>query len=30
MFHKLLALGMNDDLWDRSRGLGSATWTGCE
>ena len=23
-------LGMNDDLWDRARGLGSETWKGCE
>ena len=23
MFHKLHVLGMNDDLWDRVRGLGS-------
>ena len=21
---------MNDDLWDRVRGLGSETWQGCE
>ena len=26
MFHKLHVLGMNDDLWDRVRGLGSETW----
>ena len=25
-FHKLHVLGMNDDLWDRVRGLGSETW----
>ena len=29
-FHKLHVLGMNDDLWDRVRGLGSETWKGCE
>ena len=29
-FHKLHVLGMNDDLWDRVRGLGSKTWKGCE
>ena len=23
-------LGMNDDLWDEVRGLGSETWKGCE
>ena len=28
--HKLHVLGMNDDLWDRVRGLGSETWRGCE
>ena len=26
MFYKLHVLGMNDDLWDRVRGLGSETW----
>ena len=30
MLHKLHVLGMNDDLWDRVRGLGSETWKGCE
>ena len=29
-FHKLYALGMNGDLWDRVRGLSSETWKGCE
>ena len=29
-FHKLHALGMNDDLWDRVCGLSSETWKGCE
>ena len=29
-FHKLHVLGMNDDLWDRLRGLGCETWKGCE
>ena len=29
-FHKLHVLGMNADLWDRVRGLGSETRTGCE
>ena len=29
-FHKLHVLGMDDDLWDRVRGLGSETWKGCE
>ena len=29
-FHKLHVLGMNDVLWDKSRGLGSETWNGCE
>ena len=29
-FHNLHVLGMNDDLWDRVRGLGSETWKGCE
>ena len=28
MFQKLHALGMNNDLWDRVRGLGSETWKG--
>ena len=27
-FHKLHVLGMDDDLWDRVRGLGSKTWKG--
>ena len=29
-FHKLHVLGMNDDLRDQARGLGSETWQGCE
>ena len=29
-FHKLHVVGMNDDLWDKVRGLGSETWKGCE
>ena len=29
-FHKLHALGMNDDLWGRVRGIGSETWKGSE
>ena len=29
-FHKLHVLGMNDDFWDRVRGLGSQTWIRCE
>ena len=29
-FHKLDVLGMNDDLWERVRGLGSETWKVCE
>ena len=29
-FNKLQVLGMNDDLWDRARGLGIETWKGCE
>ena len=29
-FHKLHVLGMNDDLWDRVRGLCSEAWKGCE
>ena len=29
-FLKLHVLGMNEDLWDRVRGLGSETWKGCE
>ena len=29
-FHKLHVLGMNDDLWDKVRGIGSETWKGCE
>ena len=28
--HKLYALGMNDDLWGRVRGLDSDTWKGRE
>ena len=30
MLYKLHVLGMNDDLWDKVRGLGSGTWKGCE
>ena len=30
MFHKLHVLGMNDDLWDRVREVGSETWKRCE
>ena len=30
MFHKLHVQGMNDDLWDKVRRLGSETWQGCE
>ena len=30
MIHKLHVLGMNDDLWDRVRRLGSETWKGSE
>ena len=29
MFHNMHVLGMNDDLWDRVRELGSETWKGC-
>ena len=30
-FQKLHAHeGMNDDFWDKVRGLGSETWKGCE
>ena len=29
-FHKLHVLGMNGDLWDEVRALGSETWKGCE
>ena len=29
-FHKLHVLGMNDDLWDRVRKVGSESWKGCE
>ena len=28
--HKLHVLGMNDDLWEKVRGLGNETWKGCE
>ena len=27
-FQKLHVLGMDDDLWDKARGLGSETWNG--
>ena len=30
MFHKLHVLGMNGDLLDRVREVGSETWKGCE
>ena len=30
MFHKLHVHGMNDDVWDRVRGLGSENWKRCE
>ena len=30
MFDKLHVLGMNDDLWDRVRGVGCEIWKGCE
>ena len=29
-FHKLHVIGMNDDLRDRVREVGSETWKGCE
>ena len=29
-FHKLHVLGMNHNLWDRVREVGSETWKGCE
>ena len=29
-FHKLHVIGMNDDLWDKVRGVGSETWKGWE
>ena len=29
-FHKLHVLGMNADLWDKVREVGSETWKGCE
>ena len=29
-FHNLHVLRVNDDLWDRFRGLGSKNWKGCE
>ena len=29
MFHGLQVLGMNDDLWDRVRDLGSGIWNEC-
>ena len=29
-FHKLHALGINVDLWDKVGTLGSETWEGCE
>ena len=30
MFHKLHFIGMNNDLSDRVREVGSETWKGCE
>ena len=30
MVHKLHSLKVNDDLWNRVRGLGSETWKGRE
>ena len=30
IFHKLHVLGMNDNLWNRARGLWSENWKGCE
>ena len=29
-FHKFYVIGMNDDLWDKVRGLGSESGKGCE
>ena len=29
-FHILHVLGLNDDLWDKVREVGSETWKGCE
>ena len=29
-FYELHVLWVNDELWDRARGLGSETWKGCE
>ena len=29
-FHKFHVIGMNDDLWDKFRGLSSEIWKGCE
>ena len=29
-FYKLHVLWMNDDLWNRVRGIGSEAWKGCE
>ena len=29
-FHQLHVLEMNDDFWDKLRGLGNETWNGCE
>ena len=29
-FHKLHVLGVNNDMWDKVRGLGSETWKECE
>ena len=28
--HKLHGIRVNDDLWDRVRGIGNETWKGCE
>ena len=30
VFHFSLVLGMNDDLWDRVRGLGTIGWKVCD
>ena len=29
-FHKLHVVGMNDDLWDKVRDVGSETWKRCK
>ena len=30
MSNELHVLGINDDFWDKVRGLGSETWKGCD